>query len=99
MKILEIQTIRNWEDIDKYCDNEDVYVLLDNGEKYYASFFTMKEIETIIEHYKSSGENLNGSYFWASDMFIINELTKPSVEKVINDLIVTDSFEVIFTKM
>ncbi|PQV89209.1 hypothetical protein CDT93_21660, partial [Cronobacter sakazakii] len=39
-------------------DNIDVEVLLDNGERYTATFFTLKNIASILERYKNSGECL-----------------------------------------
>ena len=45
-------------------DNTDVIVTFSDRSKWIASFFTYKNIQTLIEKNKQTDENLNGAYFW-----------------------------------
>lgn len=72
--------------IDIYNDNIDVQVEI-NGKMYVATFFTISNIRQIMSTYKSSGECLNGKYFWASDMIIVDNLEENEIRKVITHLV------------
>ena len=80
-------------------DNSDVIVTYENGEQWIASFFTYKNINALVEKNKLSGECLSGAYFWATDMILIDELSRARVESVINDLINEKEFETVFDKI
>ena len=58
-----------------FDDNVDVEITLSNNNaKYIVTFFTLDNIKKIMNRYESSGECLNGSYFWASSMIIVKDL-------------------------
>ncbi|MEQ1764458.1 MAG: hypothetical protein ABL984_15115 [Pyrinomonadaceae bacterium] len=80
-------------------DNSDVIVIFENGEKWIASFFTYQNIQTLVEKFRESGECLSGAYFRASDMILIDELSRSRIESVINDLIREGEFETAFDKI
>ncbi len=42
-------------------DNSDVIVTIENGEKWVASFFTYRNIQTLREKNKASGECMSGA--------------------------------------
>ena len=78
-------------------DNSDVIVTLANGEKWIATFFTYKNIMTLKEGHRTTGECLDGIYFWASDMILIDELTRDKIERVVKELIATENFMTAFS--
>ena len=80
-------------------DNSDVIVTFENGEKWVASFFTYRNIQTIVEKFKTSGECLAGGYFRTSNMILVDELSRSRIESVINDLIREQEFEAAFDKI
>lgn len=80
-------------------DNIDVEVLLDNGERYTAAFFTLKNIASILERYKNSGECLSGLYFWASNLIIIDNLHKETIREAIDDLVKNGEFFSSFSRV
>ena len=80
-------------------DNCDVIVTLNNNEKWMATFFTIENLKSIMKSYKKSGECLFGSYFWASEMIIIEEISKAKIEKAILDLIKNKEFKSIFKRV
>lgn len=83
---------------DEYNDNVDIQVHY-NSSKYIATFFTLKNIEYIMQQYSISGECNNGSYFWASNSVIVQSLKHACLESVIGSLIETDEFFDVFEKI
>lgn len=79
-------------------DNSDIFVELENGEKYVATFFTYENIEWLRIKNQTTGECLNGKYFMASDMLIIERLDRETIETVVEELIGTNEFNSVFTK-
>jgi len=67
-------------------DNIDAIVHFDNGDSYGVTFFTRKNIFTLMEKWKKSGENLNGAYFWSIDCIIVEKLEYSLLEQVIADI-------------
>ena len=81
---------------DALDSNSDVIVRFTDGTKYVATFFTYKNIYSESEANKQSGECLSGKYFWASDMILIDQLSRIQIQNVIDDLIGNGEFESIF---
>jgi hypothetical protein len=82
-----------WEPAD--C-NSDVMVSFEKGARWVATFFTYQNLSSLAEKNQSSGECLNGKYFWATDMIMVDELTRERVEEVVSHLIANGEFESIF---
>ena len=72
--------------------NAHVIVELDNGTAWMASFYTYKQVSSIVESYKASGEYLNGKYFWDSNLILIDEISRKCVEEVVKHLIDVGEF-------
>lgn len=81
-----------------YNDNTDVIVTFEDGSRWIASFFTYRNIQTLTEKNRNTGECLQGRYFWASDMVLIDECSRNRIEEVIEHLIEGQEFELIFNK-
>ncbi|WP_445667367.1 hypothetical protein [Paenibacillus sp. FSL H8-0034] len=90
----------NWADgeWDIYDDNTDVIVTFEDGSRWVASFFTYKNIQTLTEKNRRTGECLYGKYFWGSDMLLVDECSRNRIEEVIRDLIKEGDFENIFNR-
>jgi hypothetical protein len=71
--------------ISKSDDNVDIEVTLAGGERFTATFTTLKNIATIMERYRQSGECLAGKYFWASELIVVDELNVALIRKVVSD--------------
>jgi hypothetical protein len=78
-------------------DNVDIEIVFRSGERYFATFFTLENIEHILSEYEISGERAGGTYFWASDMVIVRDLTVECIRKTIADLIRTDEISLAFS--
>jgi hypothetical protein len=77
-------------------DNSDVVVAFEDGNTYIATFFTYDNIQTLRRRYSQTGECLSGQYFWASDMVLIDQISRESIQQVINHLLETGEFSQIF---
>jgi hypothetical protein len=80
-------------------DNSDVIVTFENGDKYVATFFTYENIKWLKQKNQETGECLNGKYFFATDLILIDKLNREEVLKVINHLINQDEFFTAFDKI
>jgi hypothetical protein len=76
-----------------------VIVEWENGDRWVASFITYKHIQTIREKFKTTGECLSGKYFWMSDMILIEDINRPLLQQVIDDLIKSGEFACVFTRI
>ena len=80
-------------------DNSDVIVTFENGEKYVATFFTFDNIEWLRQKSQKTGECLNGKYFFATDLILIDKLNREEIIEVINYLINQGEFFTAFDKI
>ena len=78
--------------------NVDIHVTFPNGESFSAVFFTLQNIEALMKDYKKTGECANGSYFWTSDMLIVQKLTEQTICKAIDNLLAEGEFASVFSK-
>ncbi|MFF2092277.1 hypothetical protein [Paenibacillus sp. NPDC058174] len=78
--------------------NMDVIVEFEDGSRWIATFYTYKNILTLAEKDKQTGEHLNGKYFWGSDMVLVDECSRSRIEEVIEHLLNKGDFVTIFDK-
>lgn len=78
--------------IDPADDNVDVTVDFATGERYTATFFTVENLNSLMERYRESRECANGLYVWSSHMIVIQRLTKSNVDLAIRDLMQSGEF-------
>ena len=74
-------------------DNVDVLIDLEGGRSYAATFFTTRNLETLMARYRESGECAYGAYVWASNMIVVAELSEEVVDAAVADLIATGQIE------
>lgn len=94
------------EETAKDC-NTDVIAFIeeegDNGElhkeRYIASFFTYKNIETLSKDNKGLGSFLDGKYFFSKNMILIDNCNIENIRKVINHMIEEGEFKIVFEKV
>ena len=87
------------QEFDHHDDSIDVIVEMENGRVFSATYFTLKNIDTIFRRNNSSGECNHGQYFWASNMIIVESLTKEVVSESISDLVETGEFYNVFAEI
>jgi hypothetical protein len=69
--------------------NIDVEIIFNDGTKYVPTFFTLKNISSLMDSYRDTGECKNGLYFLAADTIIVKQITKEVISETINDLVKT----------
>ncbi|EPD51089.1 hypothetical protein HMPREF1210_02280 [Paenisporosarcina sp. HGH0030] len=78
--------------------NTDVKVTFSDSSVWMATFFTYRNIQSLREKNVKTGESMNGAYFHASEMVLIDIASKERIYEVINYLIDNGEFESVFTK-
>jgi hypothetical protein len=81
-EIVYLHEPRNVED-----DNIDVVVRLPNGENRTVTFFTIKNLVTLMESHRSTGECLGGTYFWARDLVIVKDMRRETIDSTIVEMV------------
>ncbi len=84
--------------LDTLTDNVDVEVAFDDGSRYMATFFTVQNVQKLMESYEQTGECMKGFYFWASDMILVRRLSRENIAKVVADLISKGEFDKAFSQ-
>ena len=84
---------------DKDHMNTDVIVYLNNGEKYVASLFTFKKIESQRLEHTQDGNYLKGKYFWEKNMILIDYCDENNIRMLINHLLDEGDFLDVFEKI
>jgi hypothetical protein len=77
----------NTEAQDMYDANLDVVVTLPDRTRWWGTFFTYKNIESLRQKDKETGECLSGTYLWAVNMIICEDVSRETIEKVVDDLL------------
>jgi len=85
-----------WDELDS---NTDVIVNFPDASKWIASFFTYKNMNTLVEKNIKSGECLQGKYYWSSDMIFIQKCSRDLIEEVIDYLIEENMFSTLFRRI
>jgi hypothetical protein len=80
-------------------DNTDVIVTFAGGSRWVASFFSYANIAALTAKNRETGECLSGKFFWASDMLLVDEVSRERIEEVIGHLLKECKFERIFTRL
>ncbi len=96
-----------WFEFDEWTDgyneddeNADVHFELLDGSKWCASFFTYRNLYSLSEKNRNSGENLSGQYFRADKPIFISAMNKGLIISVLNDIIANESdLSSVFTKL
>jgi hypothetical protein len=68
-------------------DNLDVEVHLDDGRRFCPTFFTPRNLQTLLDGHRASGEFPAGRYFFASDLIVIERLTREAIREALEALV------------
>jgi len=74
-------------------DNTDVIVTFENGKRWVATFFSYQNILSLSEKNRKSGECLGGKYFVATDMVLVDVVSRERIEAVVGEMLKLDEFE------
>ena len=76
----------------------DVLVTLPDGSRWIATFVAYDHVPTLVQRNRESGECLAGTYLWATDLVLVQEITRATIEAVVADLVRDGGFESAFTR-
>lgn len=93
---LTIVGLQEWDVLD---DNIDVEVRFPDGRRYTATFFTLKNLESLFRKNRETGECLSGTYFWAVEMIIVENLECQTLTATVEGLLHDQEFESAFTRV
>lgn len=79
-------------------DNSDVIVAFENGERWVGTFFSYQNILSLAEKNRHTGERLGGKYFVATDMILVDEVSRERIEEVVAALIKENEFNTYFAR-
>lgn len=82
-----------------YDCNSDVNFELDDGSKWTVTFFTYKNIETLRKKNQATGECLYGTYFCATDMVLISEISEEIINTVLQEMLSDGSIEIYCSRL
>ena len=96
-----------WFEFDEWTDkhdeddeNADVHFELADGSKWCASFYTYRNLFSLSEKNRNTGENLSGKYFIADKPIFISSINKELIISVLNDIIANETdLSSVFTKV
>jgi hypothetical protein len=80
-------------------DNVDVLIDLEDGRLFSATFFTIKNLLTLMKAYGDTGECAGGTYVWAKDMIVVESISKEAIRQVVADLIESGEIESCCTRV
>ena len=73
-------------------DNTDINIVFENGDVYFAVFFTILNVEYLLVK-----DNI--PYFWSDDMLIIKDLSQATIRESISLIVKTGCFVKAFTRI
>lgn len=91
-------TVVGRQEWDAFDDNIDVEVKFPDGRRYTATFFTLKNIESLFKKNRETGECLSGTYLWAVEMIIVEKLERTTLTSTVKALLHDGEFESAFTR-
>lgn len=68
-------------------DVTDVVVTLADGTRWVAACCAFAHLDTLRARCADSGENLGGRYLWASELILVADTTRATMEAVVRDLL------------
>ena len=75
---------------DRNDDNIDVEIELATGGRFSATFFTLRNIKSLFEKNRATGECASGLYLWSLNMILVENLESHTIERTIASLIDQD---------
>ena len=85
--------------VEEINDNSDIDVIFEDGSWYYATAFTYQNTDWLIHKNKRSGECLGGKFFWSRNMLLVERISRPFIEELVQHLIAEDYFFLVFERL
>lgn len=99
MRDLEVSIVGDLRDINPEDGNVDVEVVLRDSRRFGATFFTRRNLKTIMSNYSRTGECASGLYFWCADMIVVETLSMEVIHKTVESLLDSGELEMAFGEL
>ena len=99
MNKYRVEFVGSLEELDPLKDNIDIHIIFDSGEKYFATLFTIANLQEIMMRHKLSGECAGGKYFGSINMLIVESLNLDTIHTCVDDIIQHHELEQIFARV
>lgn len=76
----ELTVLAGSQPLDPVDDNVDVEVEFENGARYGAIFFTLRNTQTLLSRWRESGECGSGLYFWRDRPIVVERLDRETID-------------------
>ena len=80
-------------------DLTDAIVTLSDGSRWVATFCAFKHVETLRRKLANERECLGGKYVWLSDLILVDDTSRVSIQAVIQDLLASGEFRSAFDRV
>ncbi len=80
-------------------DVTDAVVTLPDGSRWVASFCAFDHLAALRRNCAESGENLGGRYLWASDLILVEDTSRATIEAVVQDLLASGDLPSAFGRL
>jgi hypothetical protein len=80
-------------------DVTDVVVTLADGSRWVAAVCAFDHLATLRARCAASGENLGGRYLWASDLVLVEDTSRATIEAVVDDLLASGDLPSAFGRL
>lgn len=94
-----IGEVRILGDIDRASDLSgfvDVHVHLLDGRRFTGLVGTLADVQAAMGRYQTSGECLNGRYFWAAELVLVDQANVETIVAVVEDMTQSGEMETHF---
>ena len=78
---------------DRQDDNIDVEIVVESSTRYSATFFTIRNVASLFEKNRTTGECASGTYLWAANMILVRDLERETIRTAIDDLVKSGEIE------
>jgi hypothetical protein len=78
-------------------DVTDTIVTLADGTRWAASFCAFDHLATLRRNCAANGECLGGKYLWASDLILIDDTSRSSIDAAVRDLLASGELRSAFS--
>ncbi len=78
-------------------DATDAVVRLDDGSRWVATFCAFAHLPALRANCAATGECLGGKYLWATDLILIDDTSRPSIEAAVRDLLASGELRSAFS--
>jgi hypothetical protein len=70
--------------------NVDVRVDREDGRAYHLTFFTLKNLQSLMKKFREATDSDHANYVWASNMVVVENLSAAVIREAVTQMIVSD---------